>query len=112
MARQRGAGHERQALTSEVIDDHQHPEAAAVREQVGDEVEAPALVEPLRQGHWRPRAQRSLAPAATTHGQALLAVEPEELLVVDLLPLSPQQDQESPIAEPPPQARQIAQALA
>lgn len=40
-----------QALAAEVVDDAQDPEAAAVGQRVGDEVEAPALVGILRDCH-------------------------------------------------------------
>ena len=40
-----------QAFPAEVVDDAQDPEAAAVGERVGDEVEAPALVGILRDRH-------------------------------------------------------------
>ena len=43
-AGERGVDDQRQALPGEVVDDHQHAEAAAVGQHVGDEVEAPALV--------------------------------------------------------------------
>ena len=48
-------------------------------ETVRGEVERPALV---RQGSWRSRAGRPLAAASAAHRQALLAVQPVQLLSV------------------------------
>ena len=50
--------------------------ARAPRQRVGDEVQAPALVRAVRQGHRRSRAVRALAAAAPSHRQVLFAVEP------------------------------------
>ena len=47
-ARDRGVGDQRQALTGTVVDHNQDTHAAAVEELVGDEVERPAVVWPLR----------------------------------------------------------------
>ena len=71
-AGQRGVGHQRQAFAAEVVDDHQHPEAPAVVQHVGHEVQAPALVRGLRHGHRCPGAERTLAAAALPHRQPLL----------------------------------------
>jgi hypothetical protein len=49
---------------------------------LGDEVEAPALVRPVRQGHGRTGAGGALAATPSADRQALLSVEPEELLPV------------------------------
>ena len=43
-ARDRGVGHQRQTLAGAVVEHRQDPEAAAVGQLVGDEVQAPALV--------------------------------------------------------------------
>lgn len=58
--------HQRQAFPREVVDHAQDAEPPAARQGVGDEVQRPALVRPVRQHHWRPRAQGALATAATT----------------------------------------------
>ncbi len=79
---ERRVDYERQTLSGEVIDDHQHPEAPAVSQHVRDEVEAPALVWALRDRHGRPGAERTLSAATAPHRQTLLAVKAEELLVV------------------------------
>ena len=62
-ARQRGVDDQGQAFPREVIDDREHTEAPTVVERVGEEVEAPALVWPLRDRHRCPRAERALAAA-------------------------------------------------
>lgn len=54
-----------------------------------------------------PRAP--FAAASATHRQALLAVEPEQLLMVHLHPLSRQQDAKAAIAEPAALIRQLTQ---
>ena len=75
-AGQRGVGHRRQALAREVVHHRQDPKAPPVAEAVGDEVQRPALVWPLRQGHRRPCAQGALAPPprAPAHLELLLPV--------------------------------------
>src|SRR3546814_14173379 len=55
-------------------------------------------------------AQRPLAAAPAAHRQALLAVEPEHLLVVRLQALACQQDAQPPVTEPAPLAGQPARA--
>src|SRR3546814_13694823 len=55
-------------------------------------------------------AQRPLAAAPAAHRQALLAVQPEHLLVVRLQALACQQDAQPPVTEPAPLAGQLAQA--
>src|SRR5262249_41833728 len=89
LARQRCIHDHRKALAGEVVDDHKDAEAASISENVRDEIEAPALVLRLRRGHRRPRAQSSLAAATAAHRQSLLAVEPEQLLVIELDTLPP-----------------------
>jgi hypothetical protein len=104
--------HQRQALAGEVVDNDEHPEAAPVGQHVRDEVEAPTLVDPLRQGHWRSRAQGPFAAAAAANRQPLLPVDPEQLFVVQLDALAPQQDVQAPIAEPPAFGSKATQPLA
>ena len=83
---------QRQAFAGEVVDNNEHPEAAAIGQHVRDEVEAPALVGPLRQSHWRARPQGPFAATTTTNRQPLFPLDPEELLVVQLNALAPQQE--------------------
>jgi len=66
----------------------------------------------LRQCHRRSCAQGPLAAAAFLHGQPFLAIETEQLLVVQVEALPPQQDVQPPIAEPTPFQRQFLQPLA
>ena len=106
LAGQRRVRHQRQALAAEVVDHAQDPEPATVGQRVGREVQRPALVRAVRQRHRRPRAERPLAPAAATHLQPLLAIEPPQLLVVRPQPLARQQQAEAAIAEPPSLGRQ------
>ena len=106
---QRGVGHERQTLPGEVVDDHQHPEQPPIRQNVGHEVEAPALVRPLRQRHRAPRAESALSTAASPHRQLFLSIEPKELLVIEDDALPPQQDLEAAMAEAPTFRRERSQ---
>ena len=108
-ARQRGVGDRGQALTGEVIDHRQNAEAPALDQRVRDEVQGPALVRPLRQGHRRAGAQSPLPAAPLPDHQPLLAIEPVELLVVQHGPLPAEQDVQPPVAEAPAQARQLPQ---
>jgi len=108
-AGERAVDHQRQALPAEVVDHHQHPEAPPVAQDVGSEVEAPALVRTLRDRHWRAGAESTLAAATLPDRQPLLAVQPEQALVVDHEAVPPQQDQQAPIAEATPLGGQLAQ---
>lgn len=78
----RRIGDQAHALPAVVIDHGKDPEPAPAGEGIGHEVEAPALVRPLRHRHRRSCAQSPLAPATAAHLQPLLAIEPPELLVV------------------------------
>jgi hypothetical protein len=73
---------QRQAFATEVIDHREDAEAAAIGKSIRQEVEAPALVRPLRDRQRRPRTPRRLAPAAPAHLQPFLAIEAAELLVI------------------------------
>jgi hypothetical protein len=103
---------QRQAFACEVVDNNKHPEAAAIGQHIGDEVEAPALVGTLWQSHWRSRAQCPFAATAATNRQPLFSVDPEQLLVVQLDALPTQQDVQAPIAEPPAFGSKATQPLA
>jgi hypothetical protein len=59
----------------------------------------PALVLALRDRHRRPGAERPLAAAPAPHRQPFLAVEPEQLLVVQRDAFAPQQDAQATVAE-------------
>jgi hypothetical protein len=81
-AADRGVGDRRQAPTGEVVHDRQNPEPPSPGQHIGDEVERPALVGCLRQGDRCARAGCALAATAAANRQALLAIEPVQLLVV------------------------------
>jgi hypothetical protein len=66
----------------EVVDHRQDADAPAADQRVADEVEAPALVRTLRQRHRRSGAHRSLAATPAPDPQVLLAIQPQQLLVV------------------------------
>jgi hypothetical protein len=63
----------------------------------------------LQQCHRRSRAQGSLAPATAPYLQPLIAVEPSQLLAFHDNALAPEQDVQSPIAEPPAHGGRFAQ---
>src|SRR5262249_8385721 len=88
----RGVGDQGQTFARAVIDHHQNTHAAAINELVGNEVERPAVVRPLWDQHRRPRAQGPLATAPSADHEALLAIEPEQPLVVHYKALPSQQD--------------------
>ena len=111
-ARDRGVGHQRQALARAVVDHGQDAEAPAVGHLVGDEVQAPALVGRQRRLHRPARADRPLAPAPPAHRQPLLAVDPLDPLPVDGMALAPEQHVQPPVAEAPPLLGQGLQPLA
>ena len=82
-ARQRGVGHQRQALAGTIIDHGQDAEAAAAGQLIRHKVERPAVVRRHRNQHRRPGPDRPLATATAAHRKLLFPVEPEQLLVVD-----------------------------
>jgi hypothetical protein len=104
----RGVGNRRQALAGEVVDHHQDAQAPG-GQAIRDEVERPALVWRLRHSQRRPRAGRTLAAAAAAHRQALLPVQPLQLLMGHDHALALEQDPEPPIAEAAPLAGERAQ---
>lgn len=53
---------------------------------IGDEVEAPSLVRSLEKVRRAAGADRALAAAPALHGETLLLVDPEGLLVVGAQP--------------------------
>lgn len=65
---QRGVGYQPQALPGEVIDNSEDAEAPPACQRVHDEVERPAQIAILRDGHRGPGAQSPLAAAAFAHG--------------------------------------------
>jgi hypothetical protein len=60
-----------EALPREVIDQRQYAEAPAVHQYVGDELERPAQIAILRNGHRRQGAESPLAPPALAHGEPI-----------------------------------------
>lgn len=108
--RDRGVGDERQAISTVVIDQGEDPEPTSADQRVRHEVEAPALVRPLRDRHGRPRAQCPLAATAPAHLQTLLAIQPPEFLVVYRPSVPAQQPLQSAIIEPAALPRQVADA--
>ncbi len=110
-ARDRVVDDGRQAFPAEVVDDAQDPEAAAVGQRVGDEVEAPALIGILRDRHRCSRAERTLAATALAHRQALLAIESVELLPAHRQTFTLQQKMQPAIAEAPAFGRQFPRLL-
>src|SRR4029077_13817951 len=80
-ARERGIGHQAEALPGKVVDHSQDPETAAISHNIADEVHGPALVRPPGDRHRGSAAERPLAPTTPTHLEPLLGIEPAELLV-------------------------------
>src|SRR6516164_3844192 len=99
-ARDRGIGNQRQALARAVIDDHQDAKPPTVDELIGCEVDRPALIRELRNGHWRTRPKGSLASASPAYHEPLLAIEPKQALMVHDEALPSQQYVQTTVAEP------------
>ena len=99
---QRGVGDQRQAFPRAVVDHRQDPEAPAV-ESADRRRSRATSVGWAGSGisHRRPRPHRPLAAAAPAHGQPLLAIEPEQPLVVHHVAFPAQQDVQAPIAKAP-----------
>jgi hypothetical protein len=103
------SGNQRQAFASAVVDHDQDAQTAAVDELIGDKIQRPAVVRPLRDQHRCPCAQGPLTTAAAADHKALLAIEPEQAFVVHHEALPSQQDVQAPVAEAPPHMGQTSQ---
>ena len=110
-ARDRVVHHRCQALPDEVVYHAQDPEPPAIDQGVRDEVQGSSVYYDLVGSSSAPAAQRSFATATLPDHQAFFPVEPEQLLVIHLYPLAPQQNVQSTIAEPPTLQRQLPQAF-
>src|SRR5260370_25090600 len=108
---QGGVDHRRQALATEVVDDAQDAEAAAVAQGVGDEVERPALDDSDRQRHRCSRTYCPLSPSTPAHHQPLFPVQSIQLLVVQRIAFARQHPAQAPIPEAPPLRGQLPQSL-
>jgi hypothetical protein len=75
-ARQRCIGRQRQAFSGEVVDHRQDPKSPAIDERVRQEIQAPALIGALRDRHWSPCAQDTLAATAAADLKSLLPIKP------------------------------------
>ncbi len=109
LAREGGVRDRGQALLGDVVDDRQHPEAAAVRKLVVNEVGRPAAVGTIRLRDWRARHRDPTPRPAPAYRQALLAVEPLGLLAVHRPALAAQKDMQAAVAKPSPLIRQFPQ---
>jgi hypothetical protein len=87
-ARQRGVDFGRETGPGELILDIEYAEATAAFEHVGDEVEHPDLVRPACRLKRRTRAKCPLAAPPPTNHQALLSIQPIDLLQVHHVALS------------------------
>src|SRR5271166_433291 len=110
-AGERDIGDEAYAFPVEIVDHRQDAKAPPIGERIRRKVQRPALIDPLRDRHRRPRSQSSLAAAALANGQALLFVEPIELLAVQRHPFPAKQQMQTPVAEAPALACKLAKAL-
>ena len=110
-ARQRRIGHKRQAFAREVVHHAQDAKPPTAAQRIGDKVQRPALVRPLRQRHRRPGAQCPFATTAAADLQPFLTVDPQQLLVVRHQAFPRQQVAQTPTPKPPPPDRQFSQPL-
>lgn len=110
-ARQRDIDNRRQGLACKVIDHTERPEPPAITQGIGDEVEAPSLVRSLGKVHRAAGADRALAAAPALHGETLLLVDPEDLLVVGAQPLPVEQYPQPAVTEPAAYRSQRSQTL-
>jgi hypothetical protein len=78
---ERGVHHQTEAFPGEVIDQREDAEAPAAHQRIRDQVERPAQIAVLRDGHRRSGAESALSATAPANGQPLFSVEPIELLV-------------------------------
>jgi hypothetical protein len=90
----------------------QNPEPATIGELIRHEVQRPTVVGRHRNQHRCSCAYRSLSAATLAHRQLLLAIEPEELLVVHKVSLAPEQHMKASIAEAAAFVSQRLHALA
>ena len=85
--------------------------ARQFRAVVGNEVQAPSFVRPGRYRNRFSRAYSPLASPSSLHSQPVFPVEPEQLLVIDLEAFAPQQNAQTPVAEPAALAGELSQPL-
>ena len=109
LARQLVVNDSRQTFSGEVVNDTQNPELAAIAQGIGDKVQAPTLVDLLRNGHRCPCSQSPFASTTLAHCKLFLAVQPIELLPVhdDALPF--EQQVQATVAKPSPFGSQHSQ---
>jgi len=105
----RGVHHRPQTFARDIVDDVQHPEAPAGGKLVMHEVQPPALVGERPHRPRRPRAHGAPWSLPAPDRQPLLPVEPLRLLAINGDAVPPQQDVQSPVAEPAPLAGQLAE---
>ena len=101
LAGQRGVGDQSQAFAAEVVDHCENAKAPSIDEAVGDKVQRPALIAPLRQRQRRSGAECAFPAAAFANRQLLLPVQSVEFLAVQPHPFPGEQNMQPPIAETP-----------
>lgn len=95
-------GDGRQALPAEVVDDVEDAKTAARGHLVMDKVERPAPIDPSWGEQRRPYANRTPAAATLANHEAFLVVEPVDPVLARSLTRTPQEDEETPVAEASP----------
>lgn len=108
-ARERCVCDEGQTLAAEVVHHRENAEPATVIELIAHEVQRPALVHALRDRHWSPCSQRSLATTTPAHLQPFFPIEASELFVVQVVAFTADQDQQASITEPAANSGKLAQ---
>src|SRR5262245_14778751 len=91
LSRQRAIHLDRRALATEIIDDGQCPEGAAIDQSVGHEIHRPAFVHAARCGKRLTRERSHAASSLPTNGQALGSIQPLHSFVVHDVSFASQQ---------------------
>lgn len=108
-AAQRDIGPEQRALTTELVDDRQHPKVAAVLEAFRHEVHRPTLVRPSRDGQGHAGLDRTLPPLLGAYEQVFLSIQPVDKLLAHPPAFALQQDRQRAVAVAHPGERQLLQ---
>jgi hypothetical protein len=100
---------QRQAFSNEAVGRGQDLDLSAVRERVGDEVHAPAIVDLSGRGRTNSRMAGELLAAFHAHGEPLLTIQAVGPLRIPVPALPTQQDRQASIAITQSRQGQIAQ---
>lgn len=105
----RHIGNRTEAFPGHIVDNVEDAKAPAIGQLIVNKVQRPADVRPSLNQDGGPRSQGFASASALAHHQSLLAIEPVDAIDPRWLALTPQQDEQPPITEPPALVGQLPQ---